>query len=71
MYKMEDKNIKTRDLIRLEGIITALLNQMKTTYEAMEDVSGKYSYEESSDKDKEIMDRVENLLDELNKLWRY
>lgn len=72
MSKLDELS-KFRELIRLEGIILALKNQMETTYEEVEKFrdNEECNYNKASDSEKEVMDRIDDRLEEIDHIWNY
>lgn len=64
---------KLDDLIRLEGIILVLKNQMQITYEEVEKFRDKEkdNCNKASKKEKEVMERIDDMLHEINYILNY
>lgn len=67
---MEDKYIKLRELKLLQGLVLALKNQMEDTCKEIKEVVIKeYKYDEATDKEREVMDDIDNIVNEIDRMW--
>lgn len=66
---MEDLK-KYKNLLFLEGAVLALKNQVDVVNEEFDKLdSEEYNYETATDKEKEVMNRIIDMMEYINDIW--